>query len=373
MTRLTLACRAAALFVVTTALPGCSDADDAATPPWDGKPTPAPAGKPWSKLSAWHLFADGSEQAEPAEGVVPFEVISVLFADFAQKGRWLWVPPGQTITYDATQRWDLPTGSILAKSFWFPKDERDPTLGRTLLETRLLVHEPDGWVGHTYLWDESATEATRYAAGKSLPVSWIDASGTPRDQTYNVPNTFDCQSCHGVAPDTHPLGPRTRQLDRSRDYGSGPENQLDHLAALGLFDVAPAADRVHLVDPYAPGDAALRARSYLDANCSHCHGVGGKAESTNFLLSFDKTDPATGDPLNWGICKFPTSAGHGTAGRTYDIVPGSPDESIITARLASTDPAVKMPPILSTQIDTRGVALVGEWISGMTPTGCPSP
>jgi hypothetical protein len=47
-------------------------------------------------------------------------------------------------------------------------------------------------------------------------------------------NTNQCHDCHGKPEQTLLLGPRTRQLDRDFDFGAGPENQLDHMAALGL-------------------------------------------------------------------------------------------------------------------------------------------
>src|SRR5207249_1477728 len=72
------------------------------------------------------------------------------------------------------------------------------------------------------------------------------------------------------------LGLETRQLDLVQ----AGVNQLDRIAALGVLD-APL--RRPLATPYATPiaegtqtTAEERARSYLHANCSHCHRPDGK-------------------------------------------------------------------------------------------------
>jgi uncharacterized repeat protein (TIGR03806 family) len=358
------------LFLALSSLPACGG-DDGGTRPPEPKvhPTPAPPDSPWKTLSEWGLF-ENIEQHTPADGVVPFEVISVLFADNADKARLLYVPEGLKIGWKDTDRWDLPLGTILVKTFGYAKDARDPSLGQQAIETRLLVHEPAGWVAHIYVYGSSKSEATLLRAGETVPIDHIDATGAQVHDDYNVPNEFDCQSCHGKKPDMLPLGPRTRQLDRDHDYGKGPENQIDHLAALGLFDQAPPATRVHLTDPYGNGPIVERARSYLDGNCAHCHTEGGKSESTGYWINYERTDPATGLPSNWGVCKFPTSAGSASGNFTFDVVPGDPDHSILVHRVESIDPEVKMPPLLTRRSDARGVQLLRDWIAAMPPDGC---
>jgi uncharacterized repeat protein (TIGR03806 family) len=350
-------------------LAGCGSNDDDTTDVEPVLPRPAPPGAPWATLSEWSLFRD-IEQQLPAETVVPFAVNSVLYADDAEKTRFAWLPEGGKLVYSGSEPWQFPPGSILVKTFWFPNDARDPSLGRRLVETRLLVYEPEGWVGHTYVYADSQSQGVLLPTGRSVAIDWIDADGSERHQQYEVPNVFDCQSCHGTKPNTHPLGPRTRQLERELDYGAGPENQIDHLASLGWFDAAPPADRERLVDPRVEGPIVERARAYLDANCAHCHSDGGKAESTGLWLDYALTDPATGDPSDWGVCKFPTSAGPASGGLDYDIVPGDPDASIMVLRVASAEPAVKMPPLLTRLPDAAGVSVLREWISAMPPENC---
>jgi len=334
-------------------------------------PTPAPFGAPYGSLDAWHLFTDARAQ-EPAEGVLPYDVIAPLFADYALKRRFLWVPPGEKIGWNDTERWDVPVGSIFVKTFSYPVDARDASKGERLLETRLLVHEDMGWVGHTYVWDAAQQAAARKVVGDTIDAAWIDEKGAAATNAYAVPNTNVCQECHGTNGKTAPLGNRARQWAREHDYGNGAEDQIDHLAALGLLDAAPPplSMRQKLVDPSGTGDVTERGRAYLDANCSHCHGVVGLAKGTAFWLDYDHTDPIKGNPTDWGVCKVPASAGGGTCGLGFDVVPGHSDQSIVPCRVGSTEPKVAMPPVGHNLIDAEGVALLKAWIDAMPPKLC---
>ena len=116
--------------------------------------------EPLEKLSQYALFTgDGSTQ-EPAAGVIPYDLNTPLFSDYAEKYRFIKLPPGTHATYKSDDVFDLPVGTVIAKTFTYPVDARDPSKGRRLLETRILKHDPDGWVGLPYVWNSSQTEAT---------------------------------------------------------------------------------------------------------------------------------------------------------------------------------------------------------------------
>ena len=69
---------------------------------------------------------------------------------------------------------DFPEGSALIKTFYYPIDERNPDLGKQLLETRLLLRKKDGWEGVSYAWNAEQNEAYKKIAGKTINASWID-------------------------------------------------------------------------------------------------------------------------------------------------------------------------------------------------------
>ena len=136
-------------------------------------------------------------------------------------------------------------------------------------------------------------------------MSWIDAAGQTQSLDYGVPNTNQCAECHGEgAPNT--LGGKTRHLDLDFDYGKGPVNQIDHLHQLGFFSETPppAAQRERLVDPFGNAPLPERARSYLDANCAHCHSKEAAASQSGLLLDWFETGSGS-DPGDWGVCKTP--------------------------------------------------------------------
>ena len=346
---------------------GSDDAqdDDAAV-----EVTPAPPGQPYEQLSAWNLFSDVAGQV-PQNGVVPYSVNSVLWSDAASKHRFIYVPEGASVGYEPEAKWRFPVGTILVKTFGMRADLRDPASDERLLETRLLVHEPDAWVAHVYVYDQSGGDAKRTPVGTTLPVSFVDETGQTVQNDYGVPNTNQCQECHGRGSEMNTLGGRTRQLERDGDYGDGLVNQIDHMAALGWFDAAPEppAQREALPDPMGSASVSERARSYMDANCGHCHGHDGGASTSGLKLAWEHTGPGA-DPAEYGVCKVPTSAGGGTCGLTWDVVPGNPDQSILICRVETREPKVQMPPLATKLIHEHGVALLREWISAMTEPAC---
>lgn len=352
------------LVALAAALVATACGDDAG--PSDGV-SPAPYGSSYRTLAEWNLFADARTQT-PAARVEPFAITSPLFSDYTAKHRFFWLPEGATITYRDEGVWGFPVGAIIVKTFSYPVDARDPSKGERILETRLLVHEPDGWVAHTYVWDEAQTEAVRQPAGDYIQVSWIDEAGATREHRYVVPNTNECQECHGLKPATDVLGPRTAQFE-----GLPGDNLIDRWHAAGYFAQAPTppAQRPRYA---APDDTSAslsdRARAYLEANCAHCHSPAGDVASKTLFLDFAHTDPATQPDSNWGVCKLPTSAGGATCGHTYDVVPGDADHSVMVCRMESTAGSDQMPPLGRGLVHSEGVALIRAWIDAMEPDDC---
>lgn len=357
------------LFASLSLLCACGGDEDPETPKPKVFVNPAPDGAPWPTLDEWKLFADSAAQ-QPAYRVEPYDVISPLWSDDTFKRRFIHLPENGAIEYASDGPWGFPVGTVLAKTFSYFKDARDPSLGERLLETRLLVHEASGWVGHTYVWNEDQTDAERKVAGADVPVSYVDAAGDSQSLSYSVPNTNLCNECHGKdQPDT--LGGLTRQLDRDHVYAGKTRNQIDYFASLGWFSAEPEAgeQRQRMVDPTGSASVEERARAYMDANCAHCHGKDRAAASSGLLLAWSETK-AGADPKTFGVCKVPTSAGGGTCGLVHDVVPGDPANSILICRVKSREPQVQMPPLATKRVHPEGVALLEQWVTGLTGT-CP--
>jgi hypothetical protein len=97
------------------------------------------------KLSSYGFFVGKLSDLKPAEGVFQYELNTPLFSNYAEKLRFVKLPSGAQAEYNDTVAFNFPQGTILIKNFYYSNDFRKPEKGRRLLETRLMVHEQDGW------------------------------------------------------------------------------------------------------------------------------------------------------------------------------------------------------------------------------------
>ena len=311
-----------------------------------------------TKLSAWHLFVGRPAQLRPNQGVVPYDINTPLFSDYALKHRFVWMPPGTSASYRQDAVFDFPVGTILSKTFAFPVEGHR---GERLIETRLLVHTASRWVGLPYVWNQAQTEATLDVDADPVPVQFIDDAGRLQQTNYNVPNANQCKECHELRKTMGPLGPNARNLNKTYGYAGGAANQLEYWAHVGYLRGAPAsaqAARAAVWNDPSTGDVEARARAYLDTNCGTCHRPGAAANTSALYL-----DLAENDAEHLGVCKAPVSAGRGSGNLLFDIVPGEPEESILVHRMESTEPKVMMPEIGRTLTHAEGVDLIRQWIT----------
>ncbi len=332
------------------------------------------------RLLEWDTSA---ESIRYNERVVPYDLNTPLFSDFSLKARAIYVPEGQTIAYAADGPLDFPVGTVIVKTFYFADDLREPTENVRLIETRVLRHTESGWDAWPYIWNEEGTEAFLQPGGETRAITFIDPVGESRTANYLIPQRNQCRSCHerlvgeGGRPALIPIGPAARHLNRDYAYDGGSANQLQHLADLGMLEGLPAQDQVPaaydfqaVVEAGAMGipaeDVERAARDYLDINCAHCHDPRGTQGVTSQLFLHHDND----DPFRLGICKRPGSAGAGTGGRTYDIVPGSPDASILVFRVETTEVGAMMPLLGRSVRHDEGAALIRRWVASMDPQAC---
>ncbi len=331
-------------------------------------------------LSQWQLLQKMPEgHLQRASDTLVYELNTPLFSDYTQKLRTLSLPEGTTANFSEHDTLDFPVGTVISKTFYY--DTRDVPLSETaahqptlfgqdtttsnstenihLLETRLLVRDAGGWQALPYVWNEDQSDARLSITG---------ALKTIGDNIYVVPSRDECGSCHAVGRDKviHPIGPKARHLHR------GKLSSLQALADRGWLTMPASTDAIATNAVWINGadfaalDSATvehHARSYLDANCGHCHNPQGSADTSQLFL--DYRAGIEHSSRNLGLCKPPIAAGKGTGGNLFSIMPGKPGESILSYRMASTDPGAMMPETGRTQVHTEGVALVEEWIRRM--------
>ncbi len=295
---------------------------------------------------------------------VPYTLNTPLFSDYTVKDRSIVLPPGEALQWRDKDSLVAPVGTIVVKTFSYLADRRDPAGARRTLETRLLIKQDAGWTGASYLYPEGSNDpqdAELAIAGAQLTASWTHDDGQAKTNNYVVPNKNQCKECHAEHDEVLDLlGPKARHLNKGE--------QLQQLVDMGLVTGAPARAQWPVdfaaYDP-ASGTVEQRARAWLDINCSFCHNERGAARTSGLYLTAENTDA-----LSLGICKPPVAAGRGSGGRLFGIVPGKPDQSILTFRIESTEPDIRMPELGRNLVDAEGVALVRAWIEQL-PGSCP--
>jgi len=301
--------------------------------------------------------------------VVPYDLNTPLFSDYALKFRTVWLPKGASAPYAAQGELQFPVGTVITKSFGWPADFRKPTASVHWAETRVLVHTPkSGWKGVSYEWNEAQTEAKLAAGGDVLSFSFVSAEGKTEKPEYLVPSLAQCPKCHDDAGTFTTLGPTAAQLNGSYAYAGGAANELAEWSKLGILSAAPAPGKAPALpvwsDP-STGTIEQRARAYLQANCAFCHNPGGEARTTGLVLEYSETNPT-----KYGVCKPPVAAGKAAGNDQYDVVPGHPEKSILIRRVTSTEPGVAMPELERSLEHVEGVALLTAWVLGL-PGSCP--
>jgi uncharacterized repeat protein (TIGR03806 family) len=326
------------------------------------------------RLSDSGLFRDVSSH-EMEAGVIPYSVNSPLWSDGAIKARYFAIPHDADenntvpkIGLNGVRSWNFPEGTVLVKSFGLEMTEGDPT-SRRWIETRFLVRQQAEWVGYSYEWNREQTDAVLVeAAGSDRSFAVTSSDGQQVQRQWRYPSRTECMVCHSRAAN-FVLGLSTPQLNRDHNYGGVVDNQLRTLEHVGFFKLKrpaksdgafKASDHPQLADPYsAAASLEDRARSYLHANCAHCHVAAGGGNA-QMLLSI-----ATKTPDMRVIDEPPLHHRFGIADARL-VTPAAPERSVLLKRL-STRGRGQMPQIGTALTDKRAVKLFREWIAQLPP------
>ncbi|MBC7607522.1 MAG: hypothetical protein H7199_11290 [Burkholderiales bacterium] len=369
-----------ALFILSVMLHSCSNDEDSdyitinAETGKDGGVTTAPvkfdmAQVPLPKLSDYHFFIGLLRNQKPGYLVLPYEPASSLFSDYAHKKRFVWMPKGTHASYNGDDNvLNFPVGAVLIKTFYY--DNVQPSNTTKIIETRLLIRKNDGWKLYDYVWNESQTEAYLDTEGNGIfiPVTWTENNIT-KSTTYKIPSQTECTTCHKINPNqtgeiSIPIGPKPQNLNTVYNYGNVYKNQLQRWKSVGYIDSSlPATSSIYSTVDWKDTNKslALRARSYIDINCAHCHRDGGHCDYVAQRFNFSNTD------MNlFGVCLVPLFT---IEDNPYIINAGNSEHSELIYRLNSTEGAVMMPIIGRTLIHEEGVQLIRDWINSL-PNPC---
>lgn len=308
-------------------------------------------------LSDYHFFEQTDKGLTPVNGVFAYKLVNSMFADYLHKEHFIYLPAGEAMQYDSVEVLKLPVGACLIQNLYYIADEKSADQSRHYVETQLLIHEKSGWEAKTYVWNEEGSDAQLTIVGDVKSLAWKDAGGINRKVDYVVANKNQCKGCHWYKDQITPIGIKAGNLNIADATG---KNQLSAWAAAGSLKAYEGNAPVFVNWRDTSAEQEARVRSYLDINCAHCHNAHGPAYVSGLHLNRDNRNMET-----YGVFKSPPSAGRGSCNLKYDIVPGSPGESIIICRMAATELGVKMPQMGRTVTDNEGVTLVATWITDL--------
>ena len=291
------------------------------------------------QLSDTGIFAD-VKSTEPSPGVYEFRIQAPMWQDGATSRYWVAVPGRGGFETEILRRrespllrYAKPVDTVLVKTL---------ALGGRRIETQLL-HFDGYWKGYSYRWNKEGTDADLVSAeGEDAEID-----GAP----WRFASRTECSRCH-AGNFTRPLAFFPGQIDR--------DGQLDRFRSLGLIDdkFIEAAGFQELADPRdASAPLALRARSWLHTNCSHCHRVSGGG-SVPIQMNIGCTD----EKLSM-FGTLPTKGGFGLDDAKI-VAPGAPFDSVLYYR-AATSGIGHMPMIGARAKDIPGVRLVHDWIESL--------
>lgn len=305
---------------------------------------------PPSTLKCTGLYTDIVKK-KIAQGIEAYSPAVPLWADFATKQRWIYLPPGTKIDASNPNEWTFPVGTKVWKEF-----SRD---GKRV-ETRMWQKVVAGyWVRTTYAWNADDSDAN-VSGGANLP--WGTDGGI-----YHIPSPDECDQCHNGRMDRI-LGFEAVSLGENGATGL----TLSKLVEKQLISPVPASTNLTVGDD-GTGVAAVPL-AWLHINCgTTCHNENPNATAYSAGMRF-RLDPTQLDGRSSANFSSRTTT-LGVSPITpmwlswQRIVPGDPTRSLVVQLIThrGTDNLVgdQMPPIATYIVDTTDAQNVIDWIAKM--------
>lgn len=317
--------RAPALALAGLSLLGCDPVDHCEAVPQARLELAAAA------LSGTGLYQAGST-TRLAPGVKPYAPRFELWADGAEKQRWIFLPPGGRLDSTDQDFWQFPSGTKLWKQF---------SVGGKRIETRLMQKTGDGrtdWVAISYQWDEAQADATQ------APQGVTGALGTG----HLIPAADKCWACHAHVASSV-LGFSAIQLNHDAPAGAVT------LAALVDGGVLTSPPTGSLDLPGNPTEQA--ALGYLHANCGHCHNASRPSDQPPRCYN-----PLSALDLLLRVAKLGSTKETPTY-LTAGHFAQAPYSSLAARVSRPASQAGAMPPLAREVVDQQGADALNAWVS----------
>jgi uncharacterized repeat protein (TIGR03806 family) len=224
-------------------------------------------------LSELNLFQGNLMDLQPSIYTFLYRLNSTLYSDYSLKQRIVALPLGASMTYLNDGLPNFPDNTVIAKTFYYNLDDRNLSLGKKIIETRVMIKINGTWEFGDYIWNESQSEASLDNNGSVVPVSWIDNDGADRSVNYQIPSVEDCFTCHQNNRNSTLIGPKLRSMN----FNINGANQLQNFINNGQLVNAPDVSTIGQLPNWEDTTQSdeQRVRAYFDMNCAHCHSAGG--------------------------------------------------------------------------------------------------
>jgi len=307
----------------------CND-DDSVTPVSD----PLVVAELRPNLSELNLYLGNLNELNFSSRAFEYNLNTPLFTDYAHKQRLIALPENTTMEFNGDGLPTFPENTVIAKTFYYNLNERDLSLGRQIIETRILIKINGNWQSGNYVWNAEQIDAVLDLEGSTLPISWIDGDGNPKSTNYKIPSNEDCFTCHQSYDNNIPIGPKLRTMN----FDINGINQLQQFVNDGQLSGLTDVSSVNTLPNWEDSSVSLedRARAYFDVNCAHCHILGGQCEDQSTLnLAYE------------------------TLLENSDIVER---KLSIQFRISDYNEGISMPFIGTTMLHTEGVDLIQDYL-----------
>lgn len=226
-----------------------------------------------AKLSQMNLYQGNLKDLTPSTYVFEYQLSTTLFTDYAHKQRLVALPPGTSMMSNGGGLPEFPENTVISKTFYYNVNDAYLDLGKTIVETRILILKNGIWELGNYKWNATQTDAFLDTDGGIVPLDWIDTQGQAHSVSYQIPNAQDCITCHDNGGTIIPIGPQLRSLN----FKVNGSNQLTTLKNLDLLDGINNTNALGSLPNWENTNTTItdRGRAYMDMNCAHCHQPGG--------------------------------------------------------------------------------------------------
>jgi uncharacterized repeat protein (TIGR03806 family) len=238
-------------------------------------------------LSELNLFKGNLSDLNFTSRAFEYSLNSTLFTDYSNKQRLIALPENTAMQFDGDGLPIFPNNTVIAKTFYYNLDDRNLSLGKTIIETRILIKINGEWETGDYKWNDLQNDAVLDLQGSTVPVTWIDENGQSNSVNYKIPSDNQCFTCHRTNESKRPIGLNLRSLNFVRDGVNQLQEMIDRQYIEGITD-ASSVSVLPKWDDAVNYSLEERARAYLDINCAHCHTSGGYCELQSTLrLSYE--------------------------------------------------------------------------------------